>query len=113
VRAQGLPSGPPRGQKSGGFRRLKQKGETMSAIKKCLDAGSLAAFAGGVAAAIAVPRILKSKCARKAAVYTMAKGLQLQEDAVSLFDELREDAQDLYYEAKGQGKDDSCEEKED
>jgi hypothetical protein len=72
----------------------------MSDVKKLLENGSLLAFAGGVAAALLAPKVLKSACVRKAAVYAVAKGMQLQNDAIGAFEEIREDAQDIYCEAK-------------
>jgi hypothetical protein len=76
----------------------------MSDTKKILEACNLLAFIGGAAAALVVPKALKSSCARRAAVYAVAKGMQLQNDARSAFEEIREDAQDIYYEAKEQAK---------
>jgi hypothetical protein len=76
----------------------------MSDAKKILESGSLLAFVGGAAAALIAPRLLKSACVRKAAVSAVAKGMQLQNDARCAFEEIREDAQDIYHEAKEQAR---------
>jgi hypothetical protein len=76
----------------------------MSDAKKLLESGSLLAFVGGAAAALLAPKILKSACVRKAAVSAVARGMQLQNDAISAFSEICEDAQDIYHEAKEQTK---------
>jgi hypothetical protein len=76
----------------------------MSDVKKILESGTLLAFAGGAAAALLAPKVLKSACVRKAAVSAVAKGMQLQNDAISAFSEICEDAQDIYHEAKEQAK---------
>ncbi|GBU23365.1 hypothetical protein R80B4_03282 [Fibrobacteres bacterium R8-0-B4] len=66
-------------------------------------------FIMGVLAAIIGVRFLKSKVARKIAVRGVAEGLRLKSDALRNFEEIREEAQDIYEEAKretdqGQGK---------
>jgi hypothetical protein len=76
----------------------------MMANKKKLDSGTITAFAAGIAAAVLTPVILKSKHTRKAAVNVMAKGIGLQENAMSGFEKIREDAQDTYHEAKAKAK---------
>ncbi|MDR2295346.1 MAG: DUF1490 domain-containing protein [Clostridiales Family XIII bacterium] len=76
----------------------------MSEVKKLLESGSLLAFVGGAAAALIAPRLLKSARVRRAAVCAVAKGMQLQNDALCAFEEIREDAQDIYCEAKERAK---------
>jgi hypothetical protein len=76
----------------------------MSDVKKILENGNLLAFAGGAAAALLAPKLLKSACVRKAAVSAVAKGMQLQNDAICAFSEICEDAQDIYCEAKDRAK---------
>jgi hypothetical protein len=76
----------------------------MSDAKKILERSSLIAFVGGALAAAVVPGIVKSAPVRKAAVYAVAQGMKLQEDAVGAFEEIREDAQDIYCEAKDRAK---------
>ncbi|MDR1572212.1 MAG: DUF1490 domain-containing protein [Clostridiales Family XIII bacterium] len=72
----------------------------MGDLKRILEVSSLTAFIGGIAAAIIAPRVVKSRYARKAAVYAVAKGMQLQEDAMCAIEGIREDAQDIYHEAR-------------
>ncbi|MFV0414064.1 MAG: DUF6110 family protein [Oscillospiraceae bacterium] len=60
------------------------------------------AFAGGVLAGLVVPKILQSKTARKAAVSTLAKGMELKDDAKAAYESIKEDAQDVYAEAQQQ-----------
>ena len=72
----------------------------MNEAKKLLEGCGLLAFAGGAAAALIVPKLLKSARVRKAAVCAVAKGMQLQNDALGALAEIREDAQDIYHEAK-------------
>jgi hypothetical protein len=74
----------------------------MSDAKKIPDIRNVIAFVGGAAAALILPKALKSKPARKAAVYAVAKGMRLQNDACGAFEEIREDARDIYHEAKEQ-----------
>ncbi|MDR2448321.1 MAG: DUF6110 family protein [Treponema sp.] len=57
-------------------------------------------FIGGSAATILGGKLLKSKQARKAAVQIMAGGLKLQDDVMTAFESLKEEAQDIYNEAK-------------
>jgi hypothetical protein len=76
----------------------------MSDVKKILEKSNLIAFVGGAVAAAIVPGILRSAPVRKAAVCAVAKGMKLQEDAIGAFEEIREDAQDIYCEAKDRAK---------
>jgi len=57
-------------------------------------------FVAGTAAGLILPPIVKSKAARKAAVTVTAKGMQLKDDARSAFETIKEDAEDVYAEAK-------------
>lgn len=59
-------------------------------------------FLGGVATATIGVKILKSAPVRNAAVKTIAAGMKLQQDAMSTFEAMKEDAQDLCYEARQQ-----------
>jgi hypothetical protein len=72
----------------------------MSDVKKILDGYGLLAFVGGAAAALIAPKVLKSACVRKAAVYAVAKGMDIRDGATCVFEEICEDAQDIYCEAK-------------
>ena len=57
-------------------------------------------FVVGTAAGLILPPIVKSKTARKAAVSVTAKTMQLKDDAQSAFETIKEDAEDVYAEAK-------------
>lgn len=57
-------------------------------------------FVAGLATGIVGLQFLKSKTARKACVATMAQGMKLQKDAQVLFESMKEDAQDICYEAE-------------
>ena len=61
------------------------------------------AFVGGVAAGLLLPVAMKSKTARKVAVTITAKGMQLKDDVRTAMETIKEDAQDIYAEAKAQG----------
>lgn len=51
---------------------------------------------------LVAPTVLKSKCARKAAVAVTAKSMQLRDDTRSAVESIKEEAQDIYAEAKQQ-----------
>lgn len=57
-------------------------------------------FAGGILAGLVLTPIVKSKTVRKAAVAVTAKSMSLKDDAVSAFESIKEEAQDIYAEAK-------------
>lgn len=57
-------------------------------------------FAGGVAATVAGSKFAKSDCARKAAVKSVATGMQLKDQALVSYDTIVEDAKDIYAEVK-------------
>lgn len=73
----------------------------MGLIEFCTNQKVLA-FLGGVATATLGVKILKSAPVRKAAVCTIAEGMRLRDDAMSTLESLREDALDLYHEARRQ-----------
>lgn len=58
------------------------------------------AFVGGVVAGLILSPLAKSKAARKAAVCLTAKGMSLRDGAVYTYERIKEDAQDVYAEAK-------------
>ncbi|MDR1440618.1 MAG: DUF6110 family protein [Clostridiales bacterium] len=60
----------------------------------------LLTFAGGVAAGLILPPLVRSKAARKVAVAAVAKGLSLKDDALAAYESIKEDAQDIYAEAR-------------
>lgn len=57
-------------------------------------------FVAGAAVAVVGMIAVKSNAARKACVNTIAQGMKLQKDAQVLFETMKEDAQDLCYEAE-------------
>ena len=65
-------------------------------MKNLLENDKLTFFLGGIAAATLGVKALKSKCAHKFFVSTLASGMKLQDDA--------KDAVDLCYEAKLESK---------
>jgi hypothetical protein len=68
----------------------------------------LLTFAGGVAAGLILPAVVKSKAARKAAVSAVAKGMSLKDDAMAAYESIKEDAQDIYAEARQKASDCGC-----
>ncbi len=73
----------------------------------CLKNEKFLFFLGGMAAATLGVKALKSDRARKLCVNGLAKGMQLQKDAQATFQSMREDAQDLCYDAKLQAEKDA------
>jgi len=57
-------------------------------------------FVGGIAAGTLGMKVLKSKGAKKLFVNTLANGMKLQQDAQQLFETMKEDAEDICYEAR-------------
>lgn len=57
-------------------------------------------FVGGVAAAALGVTALKSNTTRKFCVTGLAKGMKLHKDAQAIFQTMKEDAQDLCFDAK-------------
>ncbi|MBE6035937.1 DUF1490 domain-containing protein [Aminipila sp.] len=57
-------------------------------------------FLGGIAAAVAGKLILKSDTARKVCVTTLAQGMKMQKEAKVGLQNIKEDAEDLCYEAR-------------
>jgi gas vesicle protein len=57
-------------------------------------------FAIGAITGLLLPPVVKSKTARRAAVAVTAKGMALKDNAVAAFESVKEDAQDVYAEAK-------------
>ena len=56
-------------------------------------------FVGGVLAGTVGIKALKSKTAKKFCVSTLANGMKVQQEAQALFQTMKEDAQDMCYEA--------------
>lgn len=59
-------------------------------------------FLGGVAAGTLGLKALKSNAAKKLYVSTLANGMKMQQDAQQLFETMKEDAEDLCYEARNE-----------
>lgn len=59
-------------------------------------------FLGGIAAALLAPVVAKSPTVRKAVVKTMAKEMEIQKQAQVSYENMKEEAADLAYEARMQ-----------
>lgn len=57
-------------------------------------------FLGGIASSIIAKQVAKSKVARQLAVTGIAKGMNAYDEAKAAVNNIREDAEDLYAEAK-------------
>ncbi len=57
-------------------------------------------FLGGVTAGTLGAKILKSKVAKKLYISTLANGMKIQQDAQQLFETMKEDAENLCFEAR-------------
>jgi|GEM_PF-67045 len=68
-------------------------------------------FAGGMAATAVLTKILTSEKTRECAVTGLAKGMKLQMDAQAKFQTIKEEAQDLCYDAKEEAGSDNSEKK--
>lgn len=60
----------------------------------------IAMYAIGLATGVILPLVAKKTRVRKAAVNVMAKGMEVTEDAKSKVCSIKEEAQDIYAEAK-------------
>lgn len=56
-------------------------------------------FAGGVVAAAATTKLLKSEKAKKLCVQGLAKGMKLKQDALVAFQNIKEEAADICHDA--------------
>ena len=74
-------------------------------LPNCLKNEILLCFVGGAAAAIAGTKILTSEKTRKACVSGLAKCIKIQKDAQATFQSMKEDAQDLCYDAEVEAED--------
>lgn len=61
-------------------------------------------FVGGIALTTVVPAILKSKPAHNVAVSAVAKSMEIKDDTQTRVASVKEDAQDIYEEAKEKNK---------
>lgn len=69
-------------------------------IMDCLKNEKLLCFVGGVVAATYGVKALKSDKTRKACVSGLAKCIKLQNDAQETFKNMKEEAEDICYDAK-------------
>jgi hypothetical protein len=61
---------------------------------------SVLTFIGGAVTAVAGAKFVKSKTAHNIAVHGVANGLRIKDDALRTIENIREEAQDVYEEAK-------------
>ena len=71
-------------------------------IMDCIKNEKLICFIGGVVAATYGVKALKSDKTRKACVSGLAKCMKLQKDAQESFKNMKEEAEDICYDAKCQ-----------
>lgn len=57
-------------------------------------------FLGGMATTVVVDKALKSKAVHDLTVKTMAKGINVKKGMMEKYEEMKEDADDLAYEAR-------------
>ena len=69
---------------------------------KCLKNEKLIYFIGGVVSATIGVKALKSDKARSICVRGLAKGMKLQKDAQETFQNMKEDASDICFDAEQQ-----------
>lgn len=74
--------------------------EEESYMKDLLKNKALLSFVGGVVATVAGTKFVKSDTARKMAVNSLASGMKLKDDTMATYETIKEDAKDVYYEAK-------------
>lgn len=72
----------------------------MNNIFRNIKRGNVIAFGCGVAATVIVGKVLKSKSVRNCTVKAVAKGLKIRDDAQHTLHEIKEEAEDIYAEAK-------------
>lgn len=69
-------------------------------MKEIMKNKQLWTFIGGVVAALAGTKLVKSEKARELAVKGLANGMKLRDDATAAYETICEDAKDLCSEAK-------------
>ncbi len=67
---------------------------------KCLKNEKLWCAIGGAAALVVGKKIAKAKKTREIAVVGLAKGMKLQSDAKAAFQNMKDEASDICYDAK-------------
>jgi uncharacterized protein DUF6110 len=73
-------------------------------LNKIIKHKNLLLFAGGAASAIAAKKILKSETTKKFCVKTIAKVMEFQDQAEEAFQDVKDNAEDIRYEAKEKSK---------
>ena len=73
-------------------------------IHKILVTKKALFFLGGAAAAIIGSKALKSETSRKLCVKGLAAGMKLRDDAIETFHNIKEEAADIYHDAKKKAK---------
>ncbi len=68
-------------------------------LKDVLKSAKFLCFVGGAAAAVIGGKVLKCEKTRELCVQGLAKGMKIKHDAQTSMQNLKEDAQDLYYDA--------------
>jgi len=63
-------------------------------------------FVGGAAAAIIGSKCLKSETTRNLCVKGLAAGMRLRDEAIETFQNIKEEAADVYHDAKKKAKED-------
>lgn len=66
----------------------------------CLKNEKFLYFVGGIAAATLGVKAITSQTARQACVTGLAKGMKIHREAQAVFQTMKEDAQDLCYDAR-------------
>ncbi len=79
-------------------------------MKNLFGKEKMAYFVGGIALSVLGSALTKNGTMRKIAVNGLAKGMKLQQNAVSCYEGMKEEASDLYAEAQQQSKENAMEE---
>lgn len=69
-------------------------------MKSLLKNKVFLSFVAGVVTTVAGSKFVKSDTARKVAVNSLASGMQFKDEAKATYETIKEDAQDIVYEAK-------------
>ena len=68
-------------------------------LKDVLTSEKFLCFVGGIAAAVVCTQVLKCNKTRELCVQGLAKGMKFKHDTQTAIQNLKEDAQDIYYDA--------------
>ncbi|MBR6399666.1 MAG: DUF1490 domain-containing protein [Firmicutes bacterium] len=71
-------------------------------LKDVLTSEKFLCFIGGIAAAVVGTKVLKCEKTRELCVQGLAKGMKFKHDTRTAVQNLKEDAQDVYYDAMAQ-----------